>query len=141
MTVGDAKLVVVADTNNLKIFEAQGLKITKTLVEMDLNNHHTRQEKHQGYFHHQSTPAHFFDPHTSPKDIERHDAAMLVSDLIDKLLKVGKSYQEIIIVAAHKVLGEIRKNLPHPVKQLVSKEIPKDLIHEDTNKLANIIFA
>ena len=65
------KLVAVLDINTLIIFRAQGLKIIDIVKKIAIHssiNHKTT--KREGFQRQKRTQSSFYDPHSSPKDIE-----------------------------------------------------------------------
>lgn len=138
----NSKIVVVLDGHHAQFLEAKGLKISNKLkeVEWDENLHaHRRQEKHQGYFHRNSSPGHFFDPRHNVEALEKEEFAKIVADELEKLLQNNK--HELIVIAEPKILGFFRQKLHENTKKLISKEISKDLVHADINKIEEIAFS
>lgn len=137
------KLITVADSKHARFYKASGLKIKEPIGMIraqSLKIAHERQELRTGFYHRSSTPSHFFDPHTEAKDIERHEFSKELVKHLHNLFHQDH-YKEIIIVAEPKVLGEIRKNLTTELKSLVTKEIPKDLVHSTHEEIEENVFA
>lgn len=135
------KLIAVADKEHLKFFEAEGVKITgqKAAINLDIPKHKT-QSRHQGSYHKNSEMGGFYDPHTDPKELEGRDSAKNIISHIEELLK-GEKYSEVILASSPKMLGYLRKSMKSDIKNKISKEIDKDLIHSDIESIERRIFA
>ena len=135
------KLVAVLDVNILRMFEAEGIKVTKKLhshkIHSDINH---AESKHDGYNQKKSTPSSFFDPHTQTKDIECQESSNAASGLIEALLSNHSEYKELILVADAKMLGYLRNKLSANVSKLISREIDKDLVKHDMKDIEKAIF-
>lgn len=135
------KLIAVADKEHLKFFEAEGVKITgqKASINLEIQKHKT-QSKHQGSYHKNSEMGGFYDPHTDPKELEGRDSAKNIVSHIEEILKEGK-YSEVILASSPKMLGYLRQSMKGDVKNKITKEIDKDLIHSDIESIEKRIFA
>ncbi len=130
------KLIVVADTAKLRFYEAEGLKIKKLIEHYEFcDERHTRPEKHHNIHNKKSFHGGGFDPHTTPKDIDREHSSKRIIEYIENILKKDHEFKAIILVAEPKMLGSIRPHLNHHTKSLITKEIPKDFTHEHDIKV------
>lgn len=106
MNIKSRKLVVVFSTFDLRLYEAQGKKITCALEVDPLPfERHAHHKKHEGIYQKSSSPASEFDPHTSPADIDHQNAARIVVDYLAKILSKSTQYKELIIIGEPKTLG------------------------------------
>lgn len=137
-----AKLIAVMDINNLKLFKAEGLKITGELGNYAIHsdaNHKT--ERHEGFKGQKSGPSSFYDPHSSPKDIEYNESSKTAVKHINATFNSDPEFKEIYIVTDAKMLGHIRQEISGKLKEAVSKEVRKDLIHHKLADIEKAIFA
>ncbi len=136
------KLIVVADTKVAIFYKALGLKIKEQKSQIkaeDIGIEHNPPSKREGFFHIGSSPSHFFDPHSEAKNINREEFAKKVVDQINSLYNQER-FDELIMVAEPKTLGELRSNLPHNLKSIVSKEVPKELVYVDKEEIEVQVF-
>lgn len=136
------KLIVVADAKQAEFYKAVGLKIThkeNTLHLEDVVATHKRQDLKQGFNKKGSSPSHFFDPHTEADEIERKEFGRKLTNELNILCNKEK-YDELILIATPKILGEIRANLDKQLKNILTKEIAKELVGSDTVVLEQQIF-
>jgi protein required for attachment to host cells len=71
----------------------------------------------------------------TPKDTkERHLARAIVHALERGM--VDNLFGALVLVAAPKLLGELRENLSRGLQERILAELPKDLVHEDATELA-----
>lgn len=108
------KLVIVADAAQAYFAVGLGRKLHQIILELsnhELNTHEPDPKKNG-----RTTGGggrHFYDPHTSNKDIESQAFANEILHNLDHLMQERK-YESLILVAAPKMLGLIRKKLnPH----------------------------
>ena len=136
-----SKLIAVIDINTLKLYKAQGLKITKEIGSFSIHsdsNH--KSERHEGFHEKKSTPSSFYDPHTAPKDIEYQESSKAAIDHISKSFTNDSSFKELFIIANSKMLGYFRQSLNHNLKKVLTKEIKKDLINHSTADIEKAVF-
>jgi protein required for attachment to host cells len=148
-----AKLIVVLSSFKAKFLEANGLKVTKTIKEFDykedLKHHtdtqdfeHVNNPRHQGYTHRSSTQSHFFDPKHTAQEIERIEFTRLISKQLHSLFTSNpKLYNEVIIVAEPKAMGELNHALDNHLKSLVTKQVSKDLVHHQISDIERVVFS
>lgn len=142
MQNSNLKIIAVADSKKAILYEAQGLKIKNQIETFSLEGEdHRWREKAQGKFQKASGPASMFEPHTSPKELEHHDAARLLADRLGELFSKNGDYKFLIIVAEPRMLGYIRQHLSDPLKKLLIKEVVKDLIHKDKSAIEHAVFS
>lgn len=136
------KLIAVMDINSLKLYKAQGLKIINEIGDFSIHsgsNHKT--ERHEGFHEKKSTPPSFYDPHTSPKDIEYQESSKTAIDHINKAFANNSSFKELCVVANAKMLGHFRQSLSNNLKKVLSKEVQKDLINHTIEDIEQALFA
>ena len=136
------KLILVIDSKFAKIYEAEGLKLKNLISEYkadELGINHKKQSLRTGFKKQASGSAHFFDPHTETKDIERCDFSKKISDVIKSMIK-DKSFSEIILIASPKVLSLMRKYM-QKISNIDIKEIAKDLIHSNDDQIEKVAFS
>ena len=134
------KMIAVLDQSRLRLYEAQGLKITKKIEELQISEH--KEPRHEkGSFHKASVPGSAYESHTSLKDIEHHNVAKLAVTHIDKILTHNHDYKELLIAAEPKTLGHVRSELTNHLKKILTKEIVKDLAHKEMSEIEQIFFS
>lgn len=137
------KLIAVVNLNQLKLYEAQAIKITEQIEEMPLAIHKTHRHEQGSYqvgYHVSPNPGSAFEPHTSDKDIELLETAKIVAHHLDKKAMHDNKYQELIIIAEPKLLGHLKQQFSKNLKKIISKEIPKDFAHQKTEDIERCIF-
>lgn len=78
------------------------------------------------------------DPATSPKEHEEEEFARLLGRHL-KELHNEHHYEQLILIAPPKFLGMLRKVLPGPLDQLVTRSIDKDLTGADVDTIIDYI--
>ncbi len=141
-----SKLIIVLNSFKAKILEANGLKVTKTLKELDYHKETTHQHfnppRHQGFTHRSSTQSHFFDPRSSALEIERQEFTKIITKKIQDILTSNpKHYGEVILVAEPKALGELNHSLGNHLKSLVTKQVSKDLVDHEIRDIERAVFS
>jgi len=53
----------------------------------------------------------------------------------------GQSQADIVLIAAPRALGEMRKHIPRRLAGRIVAEIPKDMVHRETDDIAKVISA
>ena len=136
------KLVAVLDMNKLKLFKAEGLKITEEVGQFQLHSEEKQSiERHESLRGNKSGLSAFHDPHTSKKDIDFSNSSRAAVDHINHLFASDLDYKELYIVASSKLLGHMRQMLHGNLKKRVTKEINKDLINHSIKDIEKAIFA
>ena len=136
------KLVLIIDSKFAKIYRAEGLQLKKLISEYaaeELGITHKKQSVRTGFKKQASGMAHFFDPHTESKDIERCEFSKKISEVVKDMLKKD-SFSEIILIASPKVLSLMRKYMQKAVN-IEIKEIAKDLISSSEEQIAKVAFS
>lgn len=146
MTNVSRKLVLVTDINHLKLYEANGLKITNILLDSQISelitDGHDRHQHYQGHFSRSGgSPSHCQDLQEESKNNEREDTARFIIAYLEKLTQKWRDYKELIIVADPKNLGHLRHSFSKHLKALISKEVAKDLTHQDIQQIEKTVFA
>jgi protein required for attachment to host cells len=138
------KLIAVASSVKMVLYEATGIKVTKKLEELPVTSeahHHHNAEKSQSYYHKKSAPLSLFEPHSSVKDLEYSEAAKRIVEVLEKKINNNIShYNKLIIIAEPKMLGSIRQALSKNLQKIIYKEIAKDLVDEDIKFIEKSIF-
>jgi protein required for attachment to host cells len=136
------KAVAVLDMNKMKLFKAEGLKITEEIGQFHLHDEEkSHPDKHENLRDSRFGLSAFHDPHTSKKDIDLSDSSRIAIGHINHLFASDSSYKELYIVADSKLLGHIRQTLNGNLKKLVAKEVNKDLINHSIKDIEKALFA
>jgi protein required for attachment to host cells len=136
------KLVAVLDMNMLKLFKAEGLKITEEVGKFQLHENEERNvERHESLRGNKSGLSAFHDPHTSKKDIDLNGSSRAALDHINQIFVNDSAYKELYIIASSKLLGHLRQMINSKLKKLVTKEVNKDLINHSIKDIEKAIFA
>lgn len=138
------KLIALASSVKVVLYEASGVKVNKKLEELPVVSevhHHHNLEKSQSYYNKKSAPLSLFEPHTSAKDIEYNAAARRISEILEEKIQNNLAhYNKLIIVAEPKMLGELRQMLSNNVQKIIYKEIAKNLVNADIKSVEESIF-
>lgn len=137
------KLIVVVDAKNATFYKAVGLKVTEQKLHLnadEFNIGHKHPPRREGFYHVGSSPSHYFDPRSEFKNLERKEFCKEVSNQIHEVCNQEK-IDEVIIAAEPKTLGDLRDNFDPKLKQLVKKEVAKDLIHADKDEIQDAVFS
>lgn len=137
--------VLVADGEKALFFENSGTRNTpdfKVVKELEQENPPTRE---QGT----SAPGRMNDPGPNQKsameqtDWHRLAEERFAKDAAELLYKYAhqKRFKEIVLCAAPRVLGELRKELHPEVANRVIGEVPKTLTNHPVNKIEKILSA
>ena len=134
------KLIVVMNSEKMRLFEATGIKIEKGLETVSLvgKEEHTH-AKRDGFNHKMSTPSSFLDPHNTAKDIQLNEASHLANQHLVKVISSG-GYGSIILACEAKMLGHFRNTVDTKVKAKISDEMAKDIIKLSTGEIEKIVF-
>lgn len=136
------KLVAVLDMNMLKLFKAEGLKITEEVGKFQLHENEERNvERHESLRGNKSGLSAFHDPHTSKKNIDLNGSSRAALDHINQIFVNDSAYKELYIIASSKLLGHLRQMINSKLKKLVTKEVNKDLINHSIKDIEKAIFA
>lgn len=136
------KLVAVLDRNKLRLFKAEGLKISEEIEGLDLHNDDKEKSERVKNLRSDKTGiSSFHDPHTSQKDIDLGHSAKVAIEHINYLITHDTKYKGLYIIADSKLLGHIRQTLNTNLKKLVVKEVSKDLISHNISDIEKALFA
>ncbi|GBD43918.1 hypothetical protein HRbin40_01401 [bacterium HR40] len=69
---------------------------------------------------------HAMEPDTDPKRVEKEKFAFRISELLEEGLNNGQ-YGELVLVAAPRMLGDLRTALSDRVRSCIVEEVDKDL--------------
>ncbi len=136
------KLILVIDAKFAKLYDAEGLKIKDLISEYTSDEFgiaHKKRLLRTGFKKQRGSSAHFFDPHTETKDIERNEFSKKIAEVIKGEINNSK-FSELIIIVTPKTLSLMRKHLLGLVKIKV-KEVAKDLIHTTKPQVAKVAFS
>lgn len=129
------KLIIVADSSRAQILKANGRKIHCVVQEIEnknLGSHDVLRRKDC-----RTGDGHFYDPHSTVKDIENMAFARELTKKINiQMLK--NCCDSIILVAPPKMLGILRKQLNPHIH--IDKSLPKEATHLDIQELEDTIF-
>lgn len=70
---------------------------------------------------------HAMEPRHDPHEYEKHRFARQIAALINAAAEQN-AFQQLVVAAPPKVLGELRAELDHHARRLVIGEVPRDLI-------------
>jgi protein required for attachment to host cells len=128
------KLIAVINSVKMVLYESKGLKITKNLGEMAIvseKHHHHQQEKGESSYQKKSAEGSLFEPHSAPNDLEHHEAAKKVAEILEEKVNNNSDYTKLVIIATPKMLGCVKQSISNHLKKLVYKEIAKNLVGQD----------
>lgn len=137
------RFILLADSHNALFLATEGLKITSVLGRYSLEElglTHNRPENKEGLNYKTSAGSHFFDPHSDAKAVERAQFAHKIGAIASKIVWDEK-YDEVYIVAEAKMLGELKLHLTDFAIKRITKELSKNLLKEDLDKIRAEIFA
>lgn len=131
------RLVLIVDSKCAKFFHTKNFKM-KGEVHLskiaDFNISHKTQSIHTGGAHKAGTQSHVLDPKGNAKELDRKDfCKKVMHEVVDEFHQ--NKFEELVIIAGPKILGEIRSATPKELKQLDIKEIHKDLTHFSKEKI------
>ncbi|XVN42440.1 MAG: host attachment protein [Candidatus Rickettsia vulgarisii] len=141
--VNDSRtLIAVASNAKIILYVAKGIKITKTLqnIPIILENHHKHTKK-DSLYQKKSAPGSLFEPHSSPKDLEHHEAAKQITNIIEKTINDNHDFKKLVIIAEPKMLGHIRQTINNNLKKIIIKEISKNLVDQDVHVIEQAVFS
>ncbi len=120
--------VIIADGAKARIFEYQGqhlpLKTIQELTHINKLSQDLVSSDRGRMSDHGSGQRTALERPSDPHEYEKHVFAM---ELRDYLKKHSKKAERLILVAAPKMLGELRQLLPDTVRKRITDEIAKDL--------------
>jgi len=137
------KLIAVINSVEMVLYEAKGIKVIKRLKDFPIvfeKHRHHKKEKTESHYQKKSTPGSLFEPYSAPKDIEYREAAKKVSEIMEKKINDNLDYKKLIIVADPKMLGHIRQSVSKNLKNIIYKEIPKNLMGQDIYTIEQSVF-
>ena len=136
------KIILVIDAKFAKIYDAEGLVIKSLISEYTADEfgiEHKKQSLRTGFNKQSNGGAHFFDPHTEAKEIERAEFSKKISTIIKEKIS-SNHFSELIVIAAPKMLNLMRKNFAK-LPKIAIKEIAKDLVQSTESQIAKVAFA
>ena len=77
---------------------------------------------------------HSIEPETGIKEEGRRRFVKEMVDLLEAARQKG-DFKQLVVLAAPAVLGVIRKSLTDSLSRIIAKEIPKDVIGQDKEKI------
>lgn len=121
-------LIAVASSQTAKIFEKIGNKKCRLnlICEMEaiLDSEH---EKPGRTFNSVGSLRHGIEPHTNRRQVEKHQFATRISETLAGL-DHENCYEDLVLMASHKMLQELNKTMKSGLKQKTSHKIPKDIV-------------
>lgn len=139
------KLIAVINSVQLMLCEAQGLKVSTNFQEFPLvieKHRHHNKIKRDSHFQKKSVSSSLFEPHSISTNIEYQEAAREAAGILEKKVQNKPGYyKQLIIVAEPKMLGYLRQLVSNHLKQIIQKEIPKNLVGQDKKIIEKAIFA
>lgn len=127
--------IVVADGSRATVYENVGEigEISlKTLRSVDHKHEHS---SHAGQGQHKSSTQEYRDPHVAAKHNFLH---ALIGDL-NQDAQAGK-FSELVLIASHAALGEIRQHLPATLEKKIVKQISKDYSNLAAQELSKTLM-
>ncbi len=125
----ELKLVFVANLHQILEYKMLAKKVVSGPEVLSLNYPPERDgTAKQGFFHKQSSPGGFFNPHTNFKDLEYEQGARALARYIEELVAQpgAKAYQEIVVIGSPKLMGQFRKQEPkaaNPYLRTITKNL------------------
>ncbi len=146
MTIPRKSWIVVADGSKASIFLRQGrhgdLEPLKRMESGEARAHtgDIVSDRAGRVTESSATGRHAYEPRTDP---HRHAEEVFVKSVADYVgtHPGGLPYDQLIIVAPAKTLGQFRRDLPKPAHNAVRHEVDKDLVHMPDDKIAEHIRA
>lgn len=132
--------ILIADGSRAKILE----KYNNTLHNIELTYHSEEVSFEKDKGHHRPgivTPSvvhakHSFPPHEEWGIFERHEFAIKIATILNQN---NDKFDELVLIAPPKVLGDLRKYLnKHSLDKLIN-EINKDYTHTPIKEIENIL--
>ena len=124
--------IAVADSAKARVFESEGPSLTLQLVE-ELDSEGARRPSRelmsdrQGRTQNSAAPGGAAMENTSnPQDVEKHKFVRLLVDYLEAAAHRGK-FDALVLVAAPRTLGELRKLMPPTLSAKIHSELDKDL--------------
>ena len=126
------KLIAVFNSFHFELYETDHTHITKgpEAIHLDFAKHNIS-DKHSGPF----------EPHTMPHDLEHHNAAKMITEYLEVMLKDKHKYKELIIIGDPKTLGFVRQHIGYNSEKIMTKSIAKNLVHQDKKHIEHAVFA
>jgi protein required for attachment to host cells len=131
--------VLVANASSAKIFH---LENKKTLVELNTFSHPESRLHEQDLtssapgrdFTSMGSRRHAMEPKTTQKDHEFELFAKSLSEHLDTA-RLNKDFSQLIVMASPNFLGILRHAFSPATKDLINKEINKDVVHMSTSDI------
>jgi protein required for attachment to host cells len=70
-----------------------------------------------------------------PSDPREHEKVVFATEIANELERREKEYDQLVLVAAPKTLGELRNKISKTIKDKVAEEIDKDLTNESPSQM------
>jgi protein required for attachment to host cells len=136
------KLIVVADAYNAVLVEANGRKAKKVLSRYNIEDFdllRSHKEHKENFTHNTSGASNYFEPHKENKVIEREKFIAKISKIVEEKM-AEFDFQELLIAAEPKTLGEFNERLSARTKSKVTRTLNKDLVKHDLAHIESEIF-
>lgn len=70
-----------------------------------------------------------------PTDPHEHEKVVFAAEIVNELERREKEFDQLVLVAAPKTLGELRNKISKTIKNKVFEEIDKDLTNESSSQM------
>jgi len=124
--------IIVANSQHARVLERVGLNNDgHTVMTLDQDSgakDERSRDKTQGRVHESiGSERHRLEPSSTAKNIQQEHFAKSLADLIEKYASKNR-FDRLIIISASAMLGSLRKVLGRRTRELISKEIDKDIL-------------
>ncbi|MDH3902241.1 MAG: host attachment protein [Xanthomonadales bacterium] len=132
--------ILVANQAEAQIYSSDQLPGSLALVEVLANKEGTSHPRDLvsdapgRAFDSSGSGRHAMEPNTGVKEEQRRRFVKVMADKLQTAYLKG-DFTQLVLLAAPAVLGVIRKSLTADLKKIVIKEIPKDVIGQDVDKI------
>lgn len=75
------------------------------------------------------------------RSTQQHELTLFAKEVAQRIdsARVNHEFDKLILVAAPKMLGLLRQCLPEPSQTLVAAEVAKDVVHQGTDAIRNVV--
>ncbi len=132
--------IVIADGARARIFLNEGpgtglvTALDRDLTGNNLSSHEIGSDRPGVTFSSAGPGRHALAPHTDPHEHEKHEFIKLVVKEIETGFN-ARAFEQLILVAPPRALGDLRAGLSPPISRLVKSELHKDLTHLTPHQL------
>jgi protein required for attachment to host cells len=144
MQIAHDTIVMVADGEKLLLFRNEGdekFAVLKTVAHEEVPHAATHEQGSDRPGH---SVANAGQRRSSYEDTDWHDQdeqrfARHAAETLERA--AGQSQADIVLIAAPRALGEMRKHIPARLSERIVAEIPKDMVRRETDDIVEVIFA